>query len=50
MSLEIIQIIVNLLVELVDTPLSSFMDSIANPKMWTTEGEGVGHVLWLTAL
>ncbi len=33
-----------------DAPLSCLMDSTTNPKVKTTEGEGVEHAPWLIAL
>jgi len=33
-----------------DAPPSSLMDSTMSPKVKTTEGEGIRHVLWLKAL
>jgi len=33
-----------------EAPPSSLMDSIASPKVKTTEGEGIGCTLWIVAL
>ncbi len=32
----------NIIITIIDTPLSSLMDSIASPKMKTMEGKGIG--------
>jgi hypothetical protein len=34
----------------IDAPRSSLMDSITNPKVKTTKGEGVRERFWLAAL